>query len=84
MDRDDSDEISFTCSTTDVGPISSEVMDRQGSDPPDYQKLLSLGQSPVTSASGASTSSQPSLFLLRSDIAGLKEGNISDEVLNMT
>ena len=49
-----------------------------------YQQIISLGQSPVTSASSASTSSKSSLFLLRSDVAGLKEGSISEEVLKMT
>ena len=52
VDRDDSDEISFTGSTTDVDPIGGERVEHQGNDP-----FLGIGQSPVTSASSVSTSS---------------------------
>ena len=79
VDRDDSDEISFTGSTNDIDPIGGERVEHQGNDP-----FLGLAQSPVTSTSSVSTSSHSSLFLLRPDFAGLTEGNISEECLNMT
>ena len=47
VDRADSDEISFTGSTTDVDPIGGEMVEHRGNDPSDYQQFLSLGQSPI-------------------------------------
>ena len=64
VDRDDSDKISFTCSKNDVNHIVSEDAGHQHGGPPDYQHFLGLGNYPVTSNSGTSTSLQQSLFLL--------------------
>ena len=76
VDRDDSEEISFTGSTTNVDPIGGERVE--------HQDIIDLGQSPVTSASSVSTSSHPSFFHLRPGDAGPTEGNISDEIRNTT
>ena len=72
VDRDDSDKISFTGSTTDVDPIGGERVKHQGNDP-----FLGLGKSSVTSASSASTSSHSSLILpsVRPATSGLNRNN---------
>ena len=80
VDKEDSDEIYFASDSNGVNFLDHKEADQQGSDPPDHQHCLGLGQYPVNCDSGASIPSQQSYLFMRPDTSGPNDGNISDNV----